>query len=527
MTWLAFALLGVGVVASLWPRRYHRTHPRAGQYYCYPVFALLAASAALFILLAHWFHVYAWASVLFWLIWIIALCVVTFNKRNDGFWPAFLLSVLAWTLILLPFGSTVFQSAPSAPTAQALTVEMDGKTRQLDFVSSADASKPLAGKDVNTETTPPSLDDGKGPVHSWTELVQRVNGLPKAKKDAYIAAINARSRFLGTWDDVQQYAAMEKKDDLDTRVVLIINSTVTDKEARDAVRTDVGDATDKLPIVRVSGALVNTRGVDAGKIEDFADGRSQIRVILTTPVVKKDGKDNAKPVANTDAASKGTGVLTECTNPSTGIVRHPTPHTVPPKKTSPPPSVPPTTPSTTPPTTRPPTTTPPTTTPPTTTPPTTTPPTTTPPTTTPPTTTPPTTTPPTTTPPTTTPPTTTPPTTTPPTTTPPEETPTKGPVPYPTDKPGGNKTPDPVETTAPVEHHPADPTTKPGDEAPDVPADGATHQPTAEPTQPPASHAPTDDAPGGTPSDPDGNALAGLGAVPLLGLGLRRRILGG
>jgi hypothetical protein len=466
--------------------------------------AIIAATATLV-------HFGALTVLVLCILWTVALVATVLLKANADFWVTLGVLILsAFLLLLTPLGNAT--SSPGDSTkAQAIEVATaDGKSRQLDYVTN-DASKPVSGKDVNTATTPPSLDDGKGPVHSWTELVQRVNGLPKAKHDAYVAAINSRSQYLGTWDDVQQYAALEKKDkNLDTRVIIVLNSDVTDKQARDAVRSDVGDATDKLPIVRISGALVNTRGVDAGKIEDFADGRAQIRVILTTPVVKKDDTGGTKVAADTDAASKGTGVLTECTNPSTGIVHHPKPIPVPPKKTHKPPTSTKTPPVTTPPSSTPPTSTPPTTTPPTTTPPTTTPPTTTPPTTTPPTTKPP---------------------TCPPgqTGTPPNCLETKGPVPYPSDKPSDNKTQGPPETKAPVETHPADPTDKPGDEVTDVPAPGATQGPTHEVTQPPATGAPTDDDKGtGIPEPKESSTpAASMALFPfgggLLAWGLRRR----
>lgn len=477
---------GVLAVVAAIPRKLGRSDDK----YSAKSGAVIFGSLAVFVVLNAFTMIGFWPSLTFWVLWGSAALVYPIRaatKGVDSFGAVIgLISTGLVVAILAAMGFFGWFGAngPEAPAKGQEVISVDrgnGQTQTLPHVGDkpdATADKPLAGADaVNDTTAPPTLKDGKGPVTSWTNLVERVEALPKDQRDAYIKAINARSKFLGTWEDVKRYAALEKEQKgLDTRVILILNSDVTDQQARDALRKKMGDVVDHLPIVRASGDLINTRGVETGKIEDFGDGRSQIRVILTVPLW--DAKEK-KYVANLEAAKKGTGILVECTNPATGIVPKPHVIIVPPKKTPPPPGkTPPATTHTTPPPTS--TTTPPPTS--TTTPPPTT---TTPP---PPTET--TTPPPTTT----TPP---PPTTTPP----PEETPTKGPVPHESGKPTVGPPSGQPESSAPVESHPADPTTKPGDEVTSVPAPGATQEPSSDPKPDPVgTQAPTD---GTTIPDPD------------------------
>jgi hypothetical protein len=476
-------------------------------------FALLFGTLALFLVVKLIEpDIHPVIQLFFWIFWIAGLIWAMASNPSRGFTVALGVFGIAFLLVMINIPLAMSSSRDqSVEAAQFLTVQRDenGPVQNLAFVSNTKTTSPdnpVVGEEtVNTTNLQPSVDDGKGPVTSWTNLVERVNALPKDKKQAYIEAINQRSKQLGSWEQVEQYAALEKNGKLgDTRVILVLNSNLSDQQVRNEVRPYIGDAADKLLIVRAHGALINTRGVDSGQIEDFADNRSQVRVILAVPVKQKSGGYVADKEGK--GVERGYGILTECTNPSTGIVQNPnpkpyipTPSTskTPTKQTSTPPSK-------TPPPSSPPTTTPPTSGPPTSTPPTSNPPTSTPPTT-PPTSTPPTSTPPTSTPPTT-PPTSTPPTSTPPTSNPPTSTPptSKGPVIVPTGKPTVNPPPaEDKETVKPTYTQPADPTTRPGDEVTDVPAPGATKEPTRNvPTKDPTvAPEPTD--PGTGDVDPD------------------------
>jgi hypothetical protein len=453
-------------------------------------FGLLGSTLALYLALGLLgADLYLVVQMFFWIFWLVGLVIAIRAKSfKRGYGAAFAVFIIS-VLMVAGNGLMSLSNSPHHATGSAsVIVDQNGKKTEMDLVSNdtgTSESKPISGTDTTSANLRPSLDDGKGPVVSWGNLVERVNALPADKKAAYIAAINQRSEYLGTWEDVQKYAAAEKGTGVDTRVILVLNSSVTDQQARDTVGKTLGATANKLSVVQTTGALVNTRGVETGAIADFADERSQIRVILTTPVkVNELGK--IQLVANTKAAQSGVGVLTECTNPSTGIVtivrRTPpsrTTSTAPKTSTSTSPSTAtPTKSSSTAPSTKPPTTT-----------------------------TPPTTTPPTTAPPTTQPPATTPPATCPPgqTGTPPECLATKDPgdnIPGPSGKPTAPAPSGPAETTPPKESNPANPGDKPGDEV-TAPAPGATQTsrssiPSAVPTV-----APNPSSPGTGDKDPD------------------------
>jgi MYXO-CTERM domain-containing protein len=494
MTWLAFGLLVACVVTALWPRRYHRNHPRAGRSYCYPVFGLLAGSLAMFVLLTHWYDVFVWAAVTFWVLWLGGLIAAIASKKSDGFWPAFLMSALGWILILLPVGSTVFHFAPTPPPASAS--QNVGGQEALDKAPAGTGTAPKTcdAKFKQEWQQNPDFRVIDGGLYEDVAH-KKITPAQADKKQREIAGHDVRAlagyAYAEGLRDNANYTDLLTHDKkcLATQGVALYEKLIK--------KWDSG----KVSIAQASADATNS-GMENGKL-----------VVNSTSGITGD----KTALRRTYPDGSKTDTLARCGN----SVFKTKPKHIPPGKTDehPPKETPPPTSITTPPTSTPPTTTPPTTTPPTTTPPTTTPPTTTPPTTTPPTTTPPTTTPPETCPPGQ-------------TGTPPDCLQTKDPDDNHHDDGDNGKPPatteGPVDTATPVETQPADPTDQPGDEATDEPADGATHQPTAEPTQPPATGAPTDDEPGGTPTDPDGNAVAGMFAAPLLGLGAlwRRRRLG-
>lgn len=475
------AMAAIAIAAA-----FHRTHRR-------PQAAILAVSMALWLWLVS-DSVHLVLSLAFCAAWCVALCVMVKVRK---LYVEYAVSVVALIVVILAIvltsvGSASDNSHTHADAVTPTTLPYKGNT------GGTSSSSPAFGDEAsNTTDLRPSLDDGEGPVASWRELVARVNAQPAGIRQAYIEAINARSASFGTWSDVLRYAEIEEETGVDTRVILALNTDVTEQLIRHIVREVVGgQAAGRLPIVYTTGELINTRGVDVEKIKDFRDGRSQVRVILTVPTAST---TTVKLVANIAAARQGRGILVECRNPSTGIVRKPTPHPTgsitTQTTTSPSPSVTRTTPSNTPPVT-PPKTTSPTPTPsmtPTTAPPTTAPPTTHP------------------TPPVTTSPTPSPtPSATSPSPTPPATTPTKGPVPYPTEKPSDGPPPGSTESTPPVESHPADPTTRPGDEATE-PAPGATQATRSPAPSREPSVAPHPTTPGTGDVDPDAAASSTSG----------------
>lgn len=470
LAWIVAIILGVAGVACAIPRSYPERHPLAGQKYRYRQFGALLLGNGFVVLLAHYHPVGAGVVAVYCLVVLLALLIIGGITRKEG---------LATAIVSVLVGFTLFAFMPTTANtssqAQVLTVQKaDGTVVHLAYKANsggASASNPIAGDATSNESdTLPSLNDGKGPVHSWTELVQRVNAMPAVQKDGYIKAINDRSQFFGTWGDVQHYAEIEKTG-VDTRVIVLINSDIRSSKARNAVRSNLGDKADTLPFVRDDGALVNSRGIEQGQVSDFADGRSQVRVMLTVPLWDAQRNTYGPDI---EAAKKGVGILTECKNPSTGLVHNP-------KVTHNTPSQPSSVSTTATPSSSPATTTP---------------------------------APPTeTTIPSTettvpTPPETT--TTTVPTCppgqegTPPDCLTVKGPVIYPSGKPPvGPPSGDP-EPTAPTESNPANPTDQPGAPVTDVPAPGATQDPSSEPVPPPLpTVAPSPDDPGTGSNDPD------------------------
>jgi len=283
---------------------------------------------------------------------IVTLAVALFTKksRRNSIVAAALAGLLAvGTILVLPSLTTTSRALSETP-----------------IVSGAPGAAILAGSQAVTADAPVTIECSSESLRSWSELVTCVNELPQSDADAYKSYMN-RAPELSSWNEVLQYADLEKKTGADLRVITIFNANMSDAEARNAVRQDIGASADALPIVNAgSGSLVNTRGVTTGSFEEFRDNRSQVRVMLVPPMETKTTASftltaGSKPMADISYAQKGVGVLTECKNPSRGIVVHvpATPDTTqtppvshnPPSSTTPPdhnppPVVPPTPPGT-------------------------------------------------------------------------------------------------------------------------------------------------------------------------------------
>jgi len=493
LTWLAIALLGAGAVTSLWPRRYHRNHPRAGQRYCYPSFAWLSASPALFVLLNHWFHVYAWASAVFWVAWLIALLVVLFNKKNDGFWPAFILSIAAWTLVLLPFGSTVFH--PSAnPTSASASANVGGQ-KALD--------KAAAGTGTAPKTCDPKFKQEWQENDNFRVVDTGLWGDSQAKTITAKDADKKQKEVAG--HDVRALAAWSQqeglRDDSSYTGLLTHDKTCLSKEGialygQLVKKWDSGTAT----IAKAPAGATNSGIEDSKLVANATSGITGDRTALKRTYPDKSssftlarcgnpvfpGKPKHIPPGKTDEHPPKVTPTPKPSTPTTPGKPTPTPSTPTPTPSTPTPT--PSTPTPTPST----------------------------------------------------------PTPTPSTPTPTPSTPTPTPsdsckpgqewngkecldtkdpgdnLPEPSGKPTDNVTPNPVESVTPVESQPA----STGEAT--APADGATptqDNPTPAPT---SSDAPTEGQPGTGSGNPDGNNAMGLAAAPLLGIGawFRRRRLG-
>lgn len=488
--WIVIVLLGVFTVGSLLPRQHPQNHPKAGQHYCYPVFALLSGVLAIFLVITQFAHVSFLASLIFWVTWGLCLMVVALFARKDGFWGTLFATVAALAIVLSPIGLAT--SGSNHASDQSASHNIGGDQAKA-AAAAGTGTKPdtcdqrfVQKWDANTDYRLASAGLWDNPAtHAITVKGAAERQKALAGHDARYLASSAWSIEL--WDDPNKVAPLLTPDKtcLSTQGSALYDKLV---KAWDSASAEITQAP-------ANG--VNTGSNDGTFVVNASAGINGDRTSIkrTYPSGK----------VGYDLARCGNHVLPA--QPKN--VPHGKTNVPPPVSSSPTPSKPTTPPTSTPPTTAPPTTTPPTTTPPTTTPPTTTPPTTTPPTTTPPTTTPP---------------------TCPPgqTGTPPNCLQTKGPVPYPTDKSPAPAPSGPAETTPPVETHPADPSTKPGSEPTGVPAPGASKGPTTPVTQPPVTGAPPSNDPGTGIQDPDGggnggNAALGALALPFLGLGLRIR----
>ncbi|HTK39437.1 MAG TPA: hypothetical protein VL362_01060 [Patescibacteria group bacterium] len=288
-------------------------------YYRFYQWATLSAVAALWIILCYTVDVPAGWVVFFWIIWLACLVATIIWEFALGMVAA-VMAVIAGLLIMIFAGSVSWSHdtaapAPSQPPKPSVTVTNGaGQSQQVPLVTNTDETTdtPAAGEQTSDDAaTRPTL-DCQLPLQSLSELVTCVNG--SDKKDEFITYYNAHKGALGaSWSDVVNLA----KKEVETRVIVIANSNISDQEARQLlvdkkVVKDMKEAK-SLPIVRVDGALVNTTSgaTGSGSITPFADSRSQVRVLL----VAREGTQK-----QIEEAKKGHGTLAECSNLATGIV---------------------------------------------------------------------------------------------------------------------------------------------------------------------------------------------------------------
>jgi len=175
--------------------------------------------------------------------------------------------------------STATASSSASPTELA---NPKGVTPINPLVGNEGNLKPLSPKDVKSWTQLYKWAQQKGNGWYWAALEQRI-GVSKS--------------------DVRKYIALGKKYDL--RFILVLNSTVSDAQARAKLREQGFKDIGKLPIVRYGG-IENTWLQSPGVWHAFWDIRSQVRVSLGTPL---DFDDLTKGFDVTR------GVLAMCCNP--------------------------------------------------------------------------------------------------------------------------------------------------------------------------------------------------------------------
>jgi hypothetical protein len=196
---------------------------------------------------------------------------------------------------------------------------------------------PLVGSAAVNDTFATATLPGNGTVHSWSELVQRFDRASDVQKAEYASTFDTSAHlFGGTWSEVTPKLLAAEKAGVDTRVIQVVNSTVTDDQARSLIREDAGAAAASLPIVRVNGAVVTTNGGVGVKsvVNHWANNRSVVQTVLTVPQNIKQIKPE-QASANVQAASVAVDVAGPCSNIDTGVVEQPKPQPKAPVKQTP------------------------------------------------------------------------------------------------------------------------------------------------------------------------------------------------
>lgn len=180
----------------------------------------------------------------------------------------------------------------------------DGSTRQLPLYTGN--GTPVVVDSTNDPATPPLLDASlryTNQTTDWAAFVKRVDG-----QQWFIDGVNARATETGfDWEDIKHFASTKG---VEARVIKVFNMDITDQEARDMARPYIGDAVDKMHIIRY-GNFVNTLNAgtkDKPKMGDYVDGQSMVRVALL-PIVYN---DKGEPIGLD--TSKGSGVFVDCGN---------------------------------------------------------------------------------------------------------------------------------------------------------------------------------------------------------------------
>jgi hypothetical protein len=305
-----------------------------------PQFALLALVPAALLGVNLFVHLTDTTWGIFWVIWFIALFISILLSGTLGMVAA---SVITIAAIVLMFVGPELVSVRATTQAQELRLALPNDTiKTVDYhdngsTPGASPDAPLVGSAAVNDTFATATLPGNGTVHSWSELVQRFDRASDVQKAEYASTFDTSAHlFGGTWSEVTPKLLAAEKAGVDTRVIQVVNSTVTDDQARSLIREDAGAAAASLPIVRVNGAVVTTNGGVGVKsvVNHWANNRSVVQTVLTVPQNIKQIKPE-QASANVQAASVAVDVAGPCSNIDTGVVEQPKPQPKAPVKQTP------------------------------------------------------------------------------------------------------------------------------------------------------------------------------------------------
>ncbi len=219
------------------------------------------------------------------------------------------------------------ETAPAPSDGDAGVRDSDGQLRSLPLVDQVGRT-PAPVDTTSDPRSPATYADAMkcSPVRNWAELVTCIGD-----QQWYKDGVNARKAKTGfDWNDVETWG---EATDVDTRVIHVFNMSVgekSDEAARKDARALIGNDADKLSVVRHQ-CIINTRGLEGDKMEDFTDCRKMVRVSLS-PLAYREGKVGG---LRADA-----GIFVDCLNiwwlPQAVIKNGPPPP--PPGRGGPPPS---------------------------------------------------------------------------------------------------------------------------------------------------------------------------------------------
>jgi hypothetical protein len=192
----------------------------------------------------------------------------------------------------------------AASDGTATVKDAGGKKKTVPLVTKA--SKTATVDTTKDAKTPASLPAGLCPVLvDWSSLVDCVD---KHNLDWYPKAVNQRKGSTGFgWSDIKRWA---KDTGVEVRAIEVYGKTISNSEARKRAAELVGKKVAKqLAIVRQPVCFDNTRGLEAGAMQDFVycpPNSRDVRVSLL-PAVMKDGQITG--LLDTDS-----GVFIDCDN---------------------------------------------------------------------------------------------------------------------------------------------------------------------------------------------------------------------
>lgn len=196
-------------------------------------------------------------------------------------------------------GAPVNFKKPGEPEVEVIT--HDGARSRVPVV--ADNGQMVKGDSTKVPDTPPVgslpiLERCKG-VLGWDELVTCVGD-----EQWYKDGVNRMKPYSGfDWNDVLKWKdAKDVNGNLvDARLIHVYSKSEADEpkqQARDDVRSLIGNAADDLGDPQYHGEFVNSRGLEHEQVSPFVDRHTQVRVSLAPLILNEQGqvtgmRDNA------------------------------------------------------------------------------------------------------------------------------------------------------------------------------------------------------------------------------------------